>query len=61
MLLLDAYDEALGNEELLELRGDGPYVAAEQEDEDEESAAEIRDEQSYESERRTLLNSAALA
>ena len=29
ILLLDAYDDALGNEELLELQGDGPYVAAE--------------------------------
>lgn len=59
ILLLDAYDEALGNEELVELTGDGPYIAAEQDEE--ESDAEIADEQSFENERRTLLKTKALA
>jgi hypothetical protein len=59
VLLLDAYDAALGNEELVELMGDGPYIAAEQDEE--ESDAEIADEQSFENERRTLLKTKALA
>ena len=55
MILLDAYDNALGNEELVELLGDGPYVSGEdQEIEEIESDAEIRDEQSFEAEHKLL-------